>query len=252
VFFGLQYFIKKYILEDFETYFFKQPKEKVVAEYARRINNYLGENNVGTKHIEDLHDLGYIPMVIEQSGRGERSYDIYSRLLKERVIFLVGPVNDMSANMVVAQLLFLEAENPDKDISLYINSPGGSVTAGMSIYDTMQFIKPDVSTLCIGQAASMGAFLLSAGAKGKRFSLPNSRIMIHQPSGGFQGQSTDIQIHAKEIMYLREKLNAILASHTGRTVEEIDKDTERDNFMSAEESVKYGMIDKVIAKRSQA
>jgi ATP-dependent Clp protease protease subunit len=197
-------------------------------------------------------NLGYIPMVIEQSGRGERSYDIYSRLLKERVIFLVGPVNDMSANLVVAQLLFLEAENPDKDISLYINSPGGSVTAGMSIYDTMQFIKPDVSTLCIGQAASMGAFLLAAGAKGKRFSLPNSRIMIHQPSGGFQGQSTDIQIHAKEIMYLREKLNAILASHTGRTVEEIDKDTERDNFMSSEESVKYGMIDKVIAKRSQA
>ena len=197
-------------------------------------------------------NLGYIPMVIEQSGRGERSYDIYSRLLKERVIFLVGPVNDMSANLVVAQLLFLEAENPDKDISLYINSPGGSVTAGMSIYDTMQFIKPDVSTLCIGQAASMGAFLLAAGAKGKRFSLPNSRIMIHQPSGGFQGQSTDIQIHAKEIMYLREKLNAILASHTGRTVEEIDQDTERDNFMSSEESVKYGMIDKVIAKRSQA
>jgi ATP-dependent Clp protease protease subunit len=197
-------------------------------------------------------NLGYIPMVIEQSGRGERSYDIYSRLLKERVIFLVGPVNDMSANLVVAQLLFLEAENPDKDISLYINSPGGSVTAGMSIYDTMQFIKPDVSTLCIGQAASMGAFLLAAGAKGKRFSLPNSRVMIHQPSGGFQGQSTDIQIHAKEIMYLREKLNSILASHTGRTTEEIDRDTERDNFMSAEESVKYGMIDKVIAKRIQA
>ena len=196
--------------------------------------------------------LGYIPMVIEQSGRGERSYDIYSRLLKERVIFLVGPVNDMSANLVVAQLLFLEAENPDKDISLYINSPGGSVTAGMSIYDTMQFIKPDVSTLCIGQAASMGAFLLAAGAKGKRFSLPNSRVMIHQPSGGFQGQSTDIQIQAKEIMYLREKLNALLAGHTGKSTKEIDLDTERDNFMSAEESVKYGMIDKVIAKRSQA
>ena len=207
---------------------------------------------VNNSQMPTPENLGYIPMVIEQSGRGERSYDIYSRLLKERVIFLVGPVNDMSANLVVAQLLFLEAENPDKDISLYINSPGGSVTAGMSIYDTMQFIKPDVSTLCIGQAASMGAFLLAAGAKGKRFSLPNSRIMIHQPSGGFQGQSTDIQIHAKEIMYLREKLNAILASHTGRTVEEIDKDTERDNFMSAEESVKYGMIDKVIAKRSQA
>jgi ATP-dependent Clp protease, protease subunit len=196
--------------------------------------------------------LGYIPMVIEQSGRGERSYDIYSRLLKERVIFLVGPVNDMTANLVVAQLLFLEAENPDKDISLYINSPGGSVTAGMSIYDTMQFVKPDVSTLCVGQAASMGAFLLAAGAKGKRFSLPNSRVMIHQPSGGFQGQSSDIQIQAKEIMYLREKLNAILANHTGRSAEEIDRDTERDNFMSAEESVKYGMIDKVIANRAEA
>jgi ATP-dependent Clp protease, protease subunit len=195
----------------------------------------------------ETQGLGYIPMVIEQSGRGERSYDIYSRLLKERVIFLVGPVNDMSANLIVAQLLFLEAENPDKDISLYINSPGGSVTAGMSIYDTMQFIKPDVSTLCIGQAASMGAFLLAAGAKGKRFSLPNSRVMIHQPSGGFQGQSSDIAIQAKEIMYLREKLNKILANHTGKTEEEIDRDTERDNFMSAEESVAYGMIDKVIA-----
>jgi ATP-dependent Clp protease, protease subunit len=202
--------------------------------------------------MEAPQGLGYIPMVIEQSGRGERSYDIYSRLLKERVIFLVGPVNDMSANLIVAQLLFLEAENPDKDISLYINSPGGSVTAGMSIYDTMQFVKPDVSTLCVGQAASMGAFLLAAGAKGKRFSLPNSRVMIHQPSGGFSGQSTDIQIQAKEIMYLREKLNAILADHTGRSAEEIDRDTERDNFMSAEESVKYGMIDKVIANRSQA
>lgn len=200
----------------------------------------------------DPKNLGYIPMVIEQSGRGERSYDIYSRLLKERVIFLVGPVNDMSANLVVAQLLFLEAENPDKDISLYINSPGGSVTAGMSIYDTMQFIKPDVSTLCIGQAASMGAFLLAAGAKGKRFSLPNSRVMIHQPSGGFQGQSSDIEIHAKEILYLRQKLNDILAHHTGRTSDEIDRDTERDNFMSAEQSVAYGMIDKVIANRSEA
>ena len=196
--------------------------------------------------------LGYIPMVVEQSGRGERSYDIYSRLLKERVVFLVGPVNDMSANLVVAQLLFLEAENPDKDISLYINSPGGSVTAGMSIYDTMQFIKADVSTLCIGQAASMGAFLLAAGAKGKRFSLPNSRVMIHQPSGGFQGQSTDIAIHAKEIMYLREKLNAILAQHTGKTPAEIDLDTERDNFMSAEQSLAYGMIDRVITSRSEA
>ena len=196
--------------------------------------------------------LGYIPMVIEQSGRGERSYDIYSRLLKERVIFLVGPVNDMSANLVVAQLLFLEAENPDKDIFLYINSPGGSVTAGMSIYDTMQFIKPDVSTLCIGQAASMGAFLLASGAKGKRFSLPNSRVMIHQPSGGFQGQSSDIEIHAKEILYLRGKLNSILAHHTGKTAEVIDRDTERDNFMSAEQSVEYGMIDKVIASRADA
>ena len=196
--------------------------------------------------------LNYIPMVIEQSGRGERSYDIYSRLLKERVIFLVGPVNDMSANVVVAQLLFLEAENPDKDISLYINSPGGSVTAGMSIYDTMQFVKPDISTLCVGQAASMGAFLLAAGAKGKRLSLPNSRIMIHQPSGGFQGQSTDIQIQAKEIMYLRDRLNAILAHHTGRTAEEIDRDTERDNFLSAEQSVAYGLVDKVIASRDVA
>lgn len=200
----------------------------------------------------DPQNLGYVPIVIEQSGRGERSYDIYSRLLRERVIFLVGPVNDMSANLIVAQLLFLEAENPDKDISLYINSPGGSVTAGMSIYDTMQFIKPDVSTLCIGQAASMGAFLLAAGAKGKRFSLPNSRVMIHQPSGGFQGQSSDIAIQAKEIMYLRNKLNAILAHHTGKSAEVIDVDTERDNFMSAEESVAYGMIDKVIAKRAEA
>lgn len=191
-------------------------------------------------------------MVVEQSGRGERSYDIYSRLLKERVIFLVGPVNDVSANLIVAQMLFLEAENPDKDISLYINSPGGSVTAGMSIYDTMQFIKPDVSTLCIGQAASMGAFLLASGKKGKRFSLPNSRVMIHQPSGGFQGQSTDIEIHAKEILYLRGKLNNILAHHTGKTAKEIDRDTERDNFMSAEQSVEYGMIDKVIETRAAA
>ncbi|HSI24896.1 MAG TPA: ATP-dependent Clp endopeptidase proteolytic subunit ClpP, partial [Methylotenera sp.] len=204
----------------------------------------------GQNNMTEPQALGLIPMVIEQSGRGERSYDIYSRLLKERVIFLIGPVNDMTANLVVAQLLFLEAENPDKDISLYINSPGGSVTAGMSIYDTMQFIKPDVSTLCIGQAASMGAFLLAAGAKNKRFSLPNSRVMIHQPSGGFSGQSSDIQIHAKEIMYLRGKLNAILAHHTGRSVEEIDRDTERDNFMGAEDSVKYGMIDKVIANRA--
>ena len=214
--------------------------------------NVNSGSNVNTNSNLEPQGLGLIPMVVEQSGRGERSYDIYSRLLKERVIFLIGPVNDMSANLVVAQLLFLEAENPDKDISLYINSPGGSVTAGMSIYDTMQFIKPDVSTLCIGQAASMGAFLLAAGAKGKRFSLPNSRVMIHQPSGGFSGQSTDIQIHAKEIMYLRGKLNGILAHHTGRTTEEIDRDTERDNFMSAEQSVEYGMIDKVIETRAPA
>ena len=214
--------------------------------------NVNTSNNMNASNNLEPQGLGLIPMVVEQSGRGERSYDIYSRLLKERVIFLVGPVNDMTANLVVAQLLFLEAENPDKDISLYINSPGGSVTAGMSIYDTMQFIKPDVSTLCIGQAASMGAFLLAAGAKGKRFSLPNSRVMIHQPSGGFQGQSTDIEIHAKEILYLRGKLNAILAHHTGKTAKEIDRDTERDNFMSAEQSVEYGMIDKVIETRAPA
>ncbi|MDE0926394.1 MAG: ATP-dependent Clp endopeptidase proteolytic subunit ClpP [Methylophilaceae bacterium] len=210
----------------------------------------MSEDTSLINQAQETQNLGYIPMVIEQSGRGERSYDIYSRLLKERVIFLVGPVNDNSANLIVAQLLFLEAENPDKDISFYINSPGGSVTAGMSIYDTMQFIKPDVSTLCIGQAASMGAFLLSAGTKGKRFSLPNSRVMIHQPSGGFQGQSSDIQIQAKEIMYLRERLNAILADNTGKSSKEINVDTERDNFMSAEESVKYGLIDKVITDRT--
>ncbi|TRZ68646.1 MAG: ATP-dependent Clp endopeptidase proteolytic subunit ClpP [Rhodocyclaceae bacterium] len=196
--------------------------------------------------------LGYIPMVIEQSGRGERAYDIYSRLLKERVIFLVGPVNDMTANLVVAQLLFLEAENPDKDISLYINSPGGSVTAGMAIYDTMQFIKPDVSTLCIGQAASMGALLLTAGEKGKRYSLPNSRVMIHQPMGGFQGQASDIEIHAKEILFLRSRLNDILAKHTGQPLEVIEKDTDRDNFMSAEGSVSYGLVDEMIARRPDA
>ncbi|MCB5189813.1 ATP-dependent Clp endopeptidase proteolytic subunit ClpP [Methylobacillus arboreus] len=191
-------------------------------------------------------------MVVEQSGRGERSYDIYSRLLKERIIFLVGPVNDTTANLVVAQLLFLEAENPDKDIYFYINSPGGSVTAGMGIYDTMQFIKPDVSTLCVGQAASMGALLLTAGAKGKRFCLPNSRVMIHQPLGGFQGQASDIEIHAKEILFLREKLNLILAHHTGQPVEKIAHDTDRDNFMSAEQSVAYGLVDKLIASRSDA
>ncbi len=197
------------------------------------------------------NNLGYVPMVIEQNGRGERAYDIYSRLLKERVIFLVGPVDDMTANVIVAQLLFLEADNPDKDISLYINSPGGSVTAGMAIYDTMQFIKPDVSTLCIGQAASMGALLLAAGEKGKRFCLPNSRVMIHQPLGGFQGQASDIEIHAKEILFLKEKLNQILATHTGQTLKKIAADTDRDNFLSAEQSVEYGMVDQVISKRSQ-
>ena len=197
------------------------------------------------------NNLGYVPMVIEQSGRGERAYDIYSRLLRERVIFLVGPVDDMTANVIVAQLLFLEADNPDKDVSLYINSPGGSVTAGMAIYDTMQFIKPDVSTLCIGQAASMGALLLAAGEKGKRFCLPNSRVMIHQPLGGFQGQASDIEIHAKEILFLKEKLNQILANHTGQTLKKIAADTDRDNFLSAEQSVDYGMVDQVISKRSQ-
>ena len=194
--------------------------------------------------------LGYVPIVVEQSGRGERSYDIYSRLLRERVIFFVGPVNDHSANLVVAQLLFLESENPDKDISLYINSPGGSVYAGMAIYDTMQFVKPDVSTLCTGIAASMGAFLLAAGAKGKRYSLPNSRIMIHQPSGGAQGQATDIQIQAKEILSLRERLNEILAKNTGQPVERIAVDTERDNFMSAEDALSYGLVDKVLVSRN--
>ena len=193
--------------------------------------------------------LGLVPMVIEQSGRGERSYDIYSRLLKERVIFMVGAVNDQTANLVVAQLLFLESENPDKDISLYINSPGGSVSAGMSIYDTMNFIKPHVSTLCIGMAASMGAFLLAAGEKGKRFSLPNSKVMIHQPLGGTQGQATEIEIHAREILKTREQLNKILAENTGQPLEKIDRDTERDYYLSATESQEYGLIDKVIDKR---
>ena len=196
--------------------------------------------------------LGLVPMVIEQSGRGERAFDIYSRLLKERVIFLVGPVNDVSANLVVAQLLFLEAENPDKDIHFYITSPGGSVTAGMSIYDTMRFIKPDVSTLCIGQAASMGAFLLSAGTKGKRFALPNSRVMIHQPLGGFQGQASDIAIHAKEILSIKDKLNRMLAEHSGQPLEQIEKDTDRDNFLSAEEAREYGLIDQVLSRRAAA
>jgi ATP-dependent Clp protease protease subunit len=197
----------------------------------------------------DTEMLGLVPMVIEQSGRGERSYDIYSRLLKERVIFLVGPVNDQMANLIVAQLLFLESENPDKDISLYINSPGGSVSAGLAIYDTMQFIKPNVSTLCTGMAASMGAFLLAAGEKGKRFSLPNSRIMIHQPSGGSQGMASDIEIQAKEILYLRHRLNQIMAERTGQSVEQIAKDTDRDRFLSAEDAAEYGLIDKVLTSR---
>ena len=197
----------------------------------------------------DAQNLGMVPMVIEQSGRGERAYDIYSRFLKERVVFLVGPVNDQSANLVVAQLLFLESENPDKDISLYINSPGGSVSAGMSIFDTMNFIKPDVSTLCMGMAASMGAFLLAAGAKGKRFTLPNSRVMIHQPLGGAQGQATDIEIHAREILRLRADLNRILSERTGQPLDKIERDTERDYFMSAAEAAEYGLVDKVIDKR---
>ena len=197
----------------------------------------------------ETQGLGMVPIVIEQSGRGERAYDIYSRLLRERVIFLVGPVNDQTANLVVAQLLFLESENPDKDISLYINSPGGSVSAGLSIFDTMQFIKPDVSTLCMGLAASMGAFLMAAGGKGKRFALPNSRIMIHQPSGGAQGQATDIEIQAREILKLRESLNRILAERTGQTLEKVRTDSERDFFMSADEAKDYGLIDKVLANR---
>jgi len=198
---------------------------------------------------QDIQALGLVPMVIEQTGRGERSYDIYSRLLKERVIFMVGPVNDQTANLVVAQLLFLESENPDKDISLYINSPGGSVSAGMSIFDTMNFIKPDVSTLCIGMAASMGAFLLSAGAKGKRYALPNAKIMIHQPLGGAQGQATEIEIHAREILKTREQLNRILADQTGQPLEKIQRDTERDYYLSADEAKEYGLVDQVIAKR---
>lgn len=199
----------------------------------------------------DIQNNTLIPTVIEQSGRGERAFDIYSRLLKERIIFLVGPVNDHTANLVVAQMLFLESENPDKDIYFYINSPGGSVTAGMSIYDTMKFIKPDVQTLCLGQAASMGAFLLSAGTKGKRFALPNSRVMIHQPliSGGLGGQASDIEIHARELLKLKEKLNQLLAEHTGQSIEQIERDTDRDNFMSAQAAAEYGLIDKVITSR---
>ncbi len=199
----------------------------------------------------ETSNLGLVPMVIEQSGRGERAYDIYSRLLRERVVFLVGPVNEVTANLIVAQLLFLESENPDKDIFFYINSPGGSVSAGMAIYDTMQFIKPDVSTLCVGQAASMGALLLCAGAKGKRYCLPNSRVMIHQPLGGFQGQASDIEIHAKEILFLKQKLTEIMAKHTGQPVEKLGRDTDRDNFLSAEEAMTYGLIDKVLTSRAE-
>jgi ATP-dependent Clp protease protease subunit len=200
--------------------------------------------------VQDTQALGLVPMVVEQTSRGERSYDIYSRLLKERVIFIVGAVEDHMANLIVAQLLYLESENPDKDISVYINSPGGAVTAGLAIYDTMQFIKPDISTLCIGQAASMGAVLLAGGTKGKRYCLPHSRVMIHQPLGGFQGQATDIDIHAREILKVRDQLNGLLANHTGQTIETIDNDTERDNFMSAEEAKKYGLIDEVLDQRS--
>jgi len=210
------------------------------------------ERGISNSRPFEPQGLGLVPMVVEQSGRGERAYDIYSRLLKERVIFLVGPVNDATANLVVAQMLFLESENPDKDIYFYINSPGGSGSAGLAIYDTMQFIKPDVSTLCIGQAASMGAFLLTAGTKGKRYCLPNSRVMIHQPLGGFQGQASDIEIHAKEILYLKARLNGMLAKHTGQSLEAIERDTDRDNFMSADESVSYGLVDKVLTNRNEA
>ena len=203
----------------------------------------------GQNLVPDVEASGLVPMVVEQSSRGERAYDIYSRLLKERVIFLVGQVEDHMANLIVAQMLFLESENPDKDIHLYINSPGGSVTAGLSIYDTMQFIKPDVSTMCIGQAASMGAFLLTAGAEGKRYCLPNSRTMIHQPSGGAQGQATDIHIQSQEILKIKQRLNDLMAKHTGQTVDKVTEDTERDNFMSAEESKQYGLIDEVLDKR---
>jgi len=203
-----------------------------------------------TSQTMEPQNLGMVPMVIETSGRGERAYDIYSRLLKERIIFLVGPIDDHMANLVVAQLLFLESENPEKDIHLYINSPGGSISAGMAIYDTMQFIKPEVSTLCIGMAASMGAFLLQAGAKDKRFALPNSTVMIHQPLGGFQGQATDIEIHAKYILSLRERLYTLMAQHTGRTVEEIARDSERDNFLTAKEALDYGLLDQIMSKRT--
>jgi len=214
----------------------------------RTDSHFFNARNASAGDLE-TRGLGMVPMVIETSGRGERAYDIYSRLLKERVVFLVGEVNDQTANLVIAQLLFLESENPDKEISLYINSPGGSVSAGLAIFDTMQFIKPDVSTLCMGMAASMGAFLLCAGAKGKRYALPNSRVMIHQPLGGARGQASDIEIQAREILYLRERLNQILADRTGQSIETIAKDTDRDNFMSADQARDYGLIDKVIDKR---
>lgn len=209
-------------------------------------------NKYDSQSTNEIRNLGLVPMVVEQTARGERSYDIYSRLLKERVIFVVGAVEDHMANLIVAQLLFLESENPDKDIHLYINSPGGSVTAGLSIYDTMQFIKPDVSTMCIGQAASMGAFLLTGGAKGKRFCLPNARTMIHQPSGGAQGQATDIDIQAREILIIRQRLNEIMAEHTGQTIENIERDTERDRFMNAHQSKEYGLVDEVVESRASA
>ena len=219
---------------------------------ATTFDGNLSGMNSQASQADQPRGLGLVPMVIEQSGRGERAYDIYSRLLKERVVFMVGPVNDQTANLVIAQLLFLESENPDKDISLYINSPGGSVSSGLAIFDTMQFIKPDVSTLCVGMAASMGAFLLAAGAKGKRFSLPNSRVMIHQPLGGVQGQASDIEIHAREILALRDKLNRILSERTGQTLETIARDTDRDNFMSAEDALQYGIVDKVLTHRESA
>ena len=226
-------------------FFFVSEKAKIplIQKLIKRNLQEIQQN------MDNMINNALVPMVVEQTSRGERSYDIYSRLLKERVIFLVGQVEDHMANLIVAQLLFLESENPEKDIHLYINSPGGSVTAGMAIYDTMRFIKPDVSTMCIGQAASMGSFLLSAGAKGKRFALPNSRVMIHQPLGGFQGQASDIQIHAQEIMHIKNKLNAALAEHTGQDIKTIEQDTDRDNFMSAEQACDYGLVDKVLKNR---
>ena len=215
------------------------------------VNAHLVTKSQGYGSALNTQALGMVPIVVEQSGRGVRAYDIYSRLLRERVVFLVGPVMDVTANLVVAQLLFLESENPDKDISFYINSPGGSVSAGMAMFDTMQFVKPDVSTLCMGVAASMGAFLLAAGAKGKRFALPNARVMIHQPSGGAHGQASDIEIQAREILYLRERLNRILSERTGQPIERIERDTDRDNFMSADDAVSYGLIDRVLSNRSE-